>query len=431
MALSTPFFEQLDHVSVDLRRCYLELCMVTDPTGRNFISYRRARAEDIAMLVRCQHEHGIPTWQDINDLGDGPTEDQITAVLSDPATASANLWLTPEVADSAFIKKVEAPQIVSRFDIADGFFVVAVAAGGLNYESAANTLRGHTGLHDLSNWNLVSTQDPPKAADVAAVTERTLIARVATVHRSLPDGDPVKVRLYVRQPAPYRSGYALSLDWSHAFSGRHSYAWDEHLLPALRAVIASIEGNAPGRPIEFSGMPTISAAVCLGVTCLAPRQLNVSWVQFTNGKEQEWSLRADSKPSGCAVKRTSGSTDTEELAVLISVADDVATSFVASRDEFGPFRAILSITAPGPFPHTIGSAGEAVDLVQQVIAAIRESRRELRLVGGVHLFMAVPVGVAMMLGQSLNTLGAVHLYEHAPMNGVGRYVRELTISPSD
>jgi hypothetical protein len=177
-------------------------------------------------------------------------------------------------------------------------------------------------------------------------------------------------------------------------------------------------------------MPTIAAALCLGVTCLAPRQLNVSWLQFTNGLGQEWSLSANVEPNGFVVKRTSGSTDSDELAVLISVADDVTTTFVASRDEFTPFRAILSVK-PASFPHTINSAGEALDLVRQVISAIRDTRRDLQLTGGVHLFMAVPVGFAMMRGQVLNTLGAVHVYEHSPVNGVNRYVRELTISPSE
>jgi hypothetical protein len=40
---------------------------MTDPTGRSFLSYRRARKDEAALLIAAHHDHGIPTWQDIHN----------------------------------------------------------------------------------------------------------------------------------------------------------------------------------------------------------------------------------------------------------------------------------------------------------------------------------------------------------------------------
>ena len=406
---------------------------VTDPTGCSFVSYRRVRKDDVALFVACQNEQGIPTWQDIRELGEGPTEDQIADVLADPSTANSVLWLTPEVANSSFIKKVEVPHIISRFDAGDEFFVATIAAGGLDYSSAADTIRDHTGLHDVSKWNIHSVGDPIGLSDARALASLILRARIEAVNRVTPSGEALKIRLWVRQPVPFQLGYALSLDWNHLFEERHAgeSVWQDRLIPALDAAIGAIEYVAPGRRIVASGRPTTSAAVALGITCLAPRQIDISWAQFTTGRgEEEWSLRDTREPSHFSHRLVSGSTDSDELAVLVSVADDVVPAFTASRRELPDFRAVLNIAKDTSPPHSVESSRQAVDLAKLVAHAVRTTRRDLKLLGGVHFFMAVPVGLGMLLGQLLNTLGEVHLYELASVDGVGRYRHELTLRPS-
>lgn len=89
---------------------------MTTPTGRSFLSYRRACADDAQLLIEAQHDVGIPTWQDIQNLAEEPTEDAIRQVLHDPTTANAILWLTPEVVGANMIQKVEIPAILHRFE---------------------------------------------------------------------------------------------------------------------------------------------------------------------------------------------------------------------------------------------------------------------------------------------------------------------------
>ena len=53
-------------------------------------------------------------------------------------------------------------------------------------------------------------------------------------------------------------------------------------------------------------------------------------------------------------------------------------------------------------------------------------RREYGNIGTVHLFMAAPAGLAMLIGQLLNTFGAVQTYEHVTVDGSGVQTRRAS-----
>jgi hypothetical protein len=48
-------------------------------------------------------------------------------------------------------------------------------------------------------------------------------------------------------------------------------------------------------------------------------------------------------------------------------------------------------------------------------------RRDYDDVGTVHLFMAVPAWLAVLIGQLLNTFGSVETYEHVTKDVSGQY----------
>lgn len=104
---------------------------MTDPTGRSFLSYRRTRLGEAELLIAAQHDLGIPTWQDIENLEEDPTERQLRDILADSCTANGILWITPDLPESPTIRRVEIPGLLARLKARDVFFTVAVAAGGL------------------------------------------------------------------------------------------------------------------------------------------------------------------------------------------------------------------------------------------------------------------------------------------------------------
>ena len=61
-------------------------------------------------------------------------------------------------------------------------------------------------------------------------------------------------------------------------------------------------------------------------------------------------------------------------------------------------------------------------MARRAILEVRRARQTCGVHGQVHLFIAVPVGLAMLIGQLLNALGQVQTHEHIPQGVTGHYV---------
>jgi hypothetical protein len=407
---------------------------MTDPTGRSLLSYKRSRRDEAALLIQAQHDHGIPTWQDVRDLASVPTEDELRRVLADPTTASAVLFITPEVENSTVIREVEVPKIVQRAEPRDGFFVVPVAAGGLDFAKAAEATSNHLSSQNLAGWNMhkipASTISAGHAADIA---NRVLIQRIAAIHRYLPPGQPLRVGLFVRRPPPFQAGTALTLDWSAHFADKEATPekWRDVLLPGLERIAKAIRQYAPGREVEAFGLPTLPAAAALGCAFLSTAGLRASWRQIAPGRDDQlWTLAQPKEDSGFKAQITSKEPNARDLAVLVSVADNTEPVFAAYQKNLPPLRVLVHITRQGAYPHIIRTPAEATDVALAVQDGMRTARREYGNIGTAHLFMAAPAGLAMLVGQLLNTFGAVQTYEHVTVDGSGQYRPAALLRPN-
>jgi hypothetical protein len=241
---------------------------------------------------------------------------------------------------------------------------------------------------------------------------------------------PIKVEFGIRRKPVFNSENVLSIDWASDFNIRHAGhdVWNLDLLPALNDVVDALEQHAKSKDWEFYGTPTISAAVALGIACLQPRQLSTAWRQRNlEGQEHVWKLGLPREDSGFSCRITWRSPEANDVGVLVNVSDDVESAFAATR-ELPPLRAIVSFRRAAPPPHAL-EPGEAVDLAVAIRDSLRKLRQDLGSVGRLHLFMAVPVGLAFLLGQLLNTFGEVLVYEHVPAIGdsPGQYKPEVLL----
>jgi SMODS-associated and fused to various effectors sensor domain len=406
---------------------------MTDPSGRSFLSYRRVRKDEAALLIQAQHDHGIPTWQDLHNLGSVPTEDELRHVLAEPSTASAVLFITPEVEDSSIIRNVEVPRIVQRAEASDGFFVVPLAAGGLDYAKAAELTSNNLSAQNLADWNMQkisgSSISPLQAVELA---HRVLVQRLKAIHRYLSQADPLRVGLFVRRSPPFQLGTALALDWSSRFTEKDAMpgVWQDTLVPALERIANAIRQYAPGRDIEAFGIPTLPAAAAFGCAFQSTSGLRASWRQITPGHaDQVWALTHPREDSGFKPRIMSKDASARDIAVLVSVADNTEPAFAAYQKSLPPLRALVHITKPGDYPHLIRSPGEAVDVALAVQHGMRTVRRDYGNIGSVHLFMAAPAGLAMLVGQLLNTFGSIQTYEFLSVDGSGCYRPAAVLRP--
>ena len=407
---------------------------MTDPTGRSFLS-RRQRSQEAALLIAAQHDRGIPTWQDVRNLDPAPTEDAIRRVLADPLTASAVLFITPEVEASPIIREVEIPHIIARAAADDGFFVVPLAAGSLDYGAAAAAASNHLSAQSLANWNMdkvPSTTITPEAA--ARIANRVLTQRLQAVHRALAPHESLRIGLFIRREPPFAPGTALAMDWTGRFDEKEANAetWRDVLLPALADVASCIRQHAPGRNVECYGLPTLPTAMALGCAFLSTGGIGLSWRQVAKARpDQLWSLSAPRVASGFQSRIISDDPSARDIAVLVSVADNVEPLFASTRKTLPPLRAVAHVTRPGSYPHLIDSAGEASDIAFIVHDAMRHARRTYGNIGTVHVFAAIPAGLAVLIGQLLNTFGAVQTYEHVGTDGSGCYKPAALLHPCD
>ena len=405
---------------------------MTDATGRSFLSYRRSRAGEAALLLSAQHDHGIPTWQDQKDLTEKPTADELRRILEDRLTANALLWITPDVKDSNMIRKVEVPSILKREAQSDGFFLVPVCAGGIGYKAASEAVDQQLSMDKLEDWNLPKvTGDPISDVEAAGVAQRILRRRLNAIHRQLEPQLPLNITLHTRARPAFQPGTALMIDWSQRFKGREaeSGTWQDVLLPALSEIAAAVRLLGGGRSVVASGLPAIPAATALGVAFLAQAGQKIAWSQYTTGRpEQLWSLEAARENSGFTYKTTERDISAEDLAVLVSVTEDVEPAFAQSP--LPSFRGITKIFHKDQRRFDITTPGQAADIAYIVEDAMRAARSNHRPLKTVHLFMAVPVGLAMLIGQRLNTFGRVQTYEHIPTDAVGIYKPAALLLPS-
>ncbi len=406
---------------------------MTDPTGRCFVSYRRKRATEVELLVLALHDAGVPTWQDITNLDAEPTEGELRRVLKDPAIACALLWITPEIADSPVVRKVETPLMIERRRADDGFFIQPVAAGGLDYDAAAMIAGEHLGVDNFATWNLEKVDaDPIVAADAAHIAELVLRRRLKGVGDRLDPADPLRLILHTRSVAPVVAGNALTLDWHQRFDGRLASTenWDDRLLPALSMVAASIRELLPERQIEAGGLVALPAAIALGAAFLAPGGVNLAWRQHISGRsDQIWSLAAERETANIEIDEIPGDPSSQDMSVVISINHDAEEALKLSEPEVPRFRGYVRLRGPGGKPADFATPGQVTDAARRLIEAVGTARRAWRDVRRIHVFLAGPAGFGVLVGRLLNGLGPIQTYEHIQSDAVGHYRRAALLHP--
>ncbi len=397
--------------------------IATDPFGRCFISYKRSRIAEIERLANSLLRRGIPIWQDVKSLDEEHTSSELRRVLADPAVASSVLWITSDVAESPTIRRVEAPEIVERALNDEAFFTVPVAAGGIGYEEASRAAGEQIAFTRLKDWNLRKASDDATGEEIRLVANRVLERRLTAIDRTLHSDAPLQIGLYCRKKPRTDATLALELDWTDSFNSRHATFedWKEHLLPALEDVFELVGQSAGRRRIVASGLPSIAAAFALGRELMVTRRMEAAWLQYhPESGETLWELGSNRCDVPLTVRSFDQEVGADELAVLVSVNASVEHAWKASEATLPEFRAVVDARLPD-CNNVHLTADQAAEIARRISAEIRGAREKYRPSGAIHLFMAVPVGLAFLLGQLSNTLGPIVVYEHESDGCVGRY----------
>lgn len=178
------------------------------------------------------------------------------------------------------------------------------------------------------------------------------------------------------------------------------------LLGDLEAAERRIRGAGYDH-VMVRGYMRLATSFAVGAQLSTTRQFHVACMQLG----QLWSSEIQAAEATVGVSpRDLGQGD--DLAVALSVTHSIAEDVLAYIGEAGlPIRRCVDIaTVPSPGREAIAGAAHAKGWAMAAHAAVRRHARETKA-RKVHLFMAVPGGLAMLLGHYWNVLPTTQLYE--------------------
>jgi hypothetical protein len=388
---------------------------------RCFISYRRQNAGDVRTITRALHHRGVVTWLDTDDLASEQTEDEIRRSITSDETGGAVLFITWETRGSPIILEVEIPELLARKRRDPNFYLVPVLGAGVTYGDVAGILGNRFGADDLARWNLMRPCEadaflPEHARQVA---KRVLALSLEQSRAGVPAAATYRLRLNSRRRPGFDVSALLSLNWSDRFPVHCADAetWKDELIPALSDVYEAVSQQLPNCRLVGDGLLGMPAAVALGRTFASPKQIRLDWAQSRSDREVTiWSLASDDREIGCAVSIESRDVLSRDLALLVSITDDARPAFDISSPALPTVRALIDVRLER-FSHGL-TGGQAGHIARKVVSVMRDARAKYRATGTVHLFIAGPVGLGVLIAEELNTFSSIATYEFCPSETV-------------
>jgi len=407
---------------------------VTNPRGRCFISYRRLphRVDEAVRLQMALNDRGVPTWRDMVDLAPRPTERELDAILADPDTAGAVMLVCSEVQDSSMIRNVEAPNIFARVRPDDPFFVRPVLID-VDYPQADDMLGRPAGFQNLQDWNLTRLGEDLLDDEAAKLIATKVLQDRLTAISTL-EPKELQIGIFTRR-LDQQLSYDIRHDFSGYFAGRLpttcAYPTIERaLVDTAKAILRS---NAP-RSLIVQGACSYAAAILFGAVFSPLAPFQVRWLQSLPGHSPElWGLDTGSTSARLSVSESRGDPASNQIVLAMGVNASIESASADYLRETGLKPRVCLYAEPEGGPLRQGqslSSTEGLSLALQAVDALRDAKDKLRMkTAEVHLFLACPVAMAMLIGQKLNTFAMCHLYEHAPDRSPA-YVKVHAFNPS-
>lgn len=398
---------------------------MADPRGPVFVSYRRKRLRETTALVQALHDRGVPTWRDVDNLLNEPTEATIRAVLNDKNTSGAILWLTPDVKESPIIRDVEVPEAVRRYRRDSNFWIIIVLANRLKYADVSELFTDALGAEDLSTWNLTKVTAPwASTSDTSQIASTALRQRVNKIAEAAPSPQVSQVVVHAKGTMTAPSGEDLAVDWTRHFKDAsprfEDWATMSESAHDISAALKQL--TRPATELHLSGTPSVPTAMLLGSTYSARDGRSPVWLQRQpDGHTMTPWRMSEAADASTAEKRgweasapVYRETSAHALAVCVNISDDVSEAFARSRSASPEWRMVLTIGAPaGRNTRAVPlAADEVASLVHLTVDAIRNVRSRVVGIDSIHFFIAGPAGFAFLLGTAIATLPPITTYEY-------------------
>lgn len=377
-------------------------------------------APDVHQLAEELRLRGIRPWVDKQggfSIGDQSASEARRAIRED--CFGLMFYATRLAFTRPFIRKLEMTAALER-KAEDSSFVLASVLRGLTFQKFKDLSIAVFG-DDLSGYHshrIPRLPAPPEAqialqAHHREVSCKVLDRRLGALHAA-EKTDVVGLQFSTRELLTDEPDDLLTIDttWlldNHTESIRSSDAWQRVHDGLLD--IKQLLAYHWGRPrIRVHGSKHLTAAFMLGFVCpsttghLEIRTGDGYWATDTTIPDREVLV----------LTPVDGSVTSSDLFVEVSLTGKTvrgAVSRYIQRTGETPFMYLRGAPVEGTVAKGAFDAADACAIARQLRAAIGQlvAAHHIRRI---HLFAAVPQGVAVMIGRALNAMPPVQLYEY-------------------
>lgn len=385
-----------------------------DIFGPLFLSYRHNDGSeivaDLAWLLRAA---GIPVWRDKDDLPPGDTANRLNEAI-DGGLSGATVVITQDIVNSPVVCNIEAPKLINLHH-ADERFQLLIAndivddTGSLDY-AAPDRLLGR-----VKNELKAVDQSATSADALLALTRKALTHRMVQHRGALEVNGVFELTIQTRNVGQVYDRTGAHLDIRVRRSD-HEKLPDPAGLEDLRrtmALLADAITSTGARKVRVGGGAHLSVAFALGIALPSAR---IGDIEVVDQRSEVWASGPEAAIPAApslqfdVIERTSPLTSAGRPRIAVYV-DLLPTQSDAAweryLDEHGetltaygtirpPRRGLLDPSRAGAL------ASEAAGRIRQLAGSHANAR--------VDLLLAVPFGMAVLIGHLSNTL-RVRLFE--------------------
>ncbi|MFC4329165.1 SAVED domain-containing protein [Streptomyces andamanensis] len=219
------------------------------------------------------------------------------------------------------------------------------------------------------------------------------------------------------KPDPLASDADHAIDWIDRFDGDSDYTKRRPLPPHTWAQLQADIEAAPGRlpagttAVSVTGSIRLAPAFLVGTTFRMVTGTDLAALQRGRAGSQLWSTN-----DPFIAAQTPGVTEYEigqgdEIAVAIAVATDPTEDVLEYlREQNLPVSKLIVLTPPSGTAND-GSVPDSTAANALAVGIRDHLRRSTRRVRRMHLFLACPMGLAVLLGNRWNRLCQTIVYE--------------------
>ena len=374
---------------------------------------------EVTALAEEMHLRGVPLWLDHEGgfgAGDN-THTEARRVISDPAeTFGLLMYATPEAFNRDFIQRIELDEAIRRKDRDDTYLLMAVPRrmGFMDMSRLSLSKLGEDltkfHSHPIRDTDAEGVQPLPLRPQFAEIANMVLDNRLIAFDNKRNQDDVVGINYCTRDHLVPSDDDVLDIDATSLLKKDQSSNGWLRLQIALLDVKKHLRKTIAAPRLRIRGSKHLTAAFLIG-RIFPPSTVREILTQ--QGIDMWSSTCQPSAANSFDVKVVDGAANSTSLFVEITTDRNVRESV----------RQFIASSSKTPFVSLRFEPGQALQggiridnaIACQMALQVRSEVNNIlatRSIKEIHIFAAIPQGLATMIGHHLNAIVPIQLYEH-------------------